>query len=298
MADRNERGDRNERQERQERNDGRPGGQGGTNGGGKSVVRVAAVGDVHCNVNARGTSRPLFERIADSADVMVICGDLTDHGLPAEAQVLVQELSASAKVPILAVLGNHDYESGHVDEVRKMLCDAGVQLLDGDAVEVKGIGFAGVKGFGGGFGRGTLSGFGEPAIKAFVKEALDESMKLEAALLRLRTPHKIAVLHYAPVQATVEGEPIEIFPWLGCSRLEEPINRYRVNAVVHGHAHKGAPEGKTAAGVPVYNVSVQVMRANYPDRPPFRILDLPAAPVAAPAMPATSAEPPVETAVS
>ena len=292
MADRSP--DRNDPRNdaRKDEGNGRHGGAGKAE---RQVVRVAAVGDVHCKETSRGALRPLFERVAETADVLVLCGDLTDHGLPAEAQVLVHELTASVKLPTLAVLGNHDYEAGHVDEVRKIITDAGVNLLDGDAAEVMGVGFAGVKGFGGGFGRGTLSAFGEPAIKAFVKEALDETMKLEAALLRLRTPHKIAVLHYAPIQGTVEGEPETIFPWLGCSRLEEPINRIRVNAVVHGHAHKGAAEGKTAAGVPVYNVAVPVMRTAYPDRPPFRILDLPLAPKQA-VLPA-SAEPPVETAV-
>ena len=140
------------------------------------------------------------------------------------------------------MLGNHDYESGKHEVVTAIFREAGVRVLDGDSVEIGGVGFAGVKGFAGGFGRGTLSSFGEEAMKLFVKEAIDEAMKLEAALLRLRTPHKIAVLHYAPVRGTVEGEPIEIFPWLGCSRLEEPLNRYQVNAVVHGHAHKGAPD--------------------------------------------------------
>lgn len=239
---------------------------------GRDVVRIAAVGDVHCR--SAGALRPLFERIAADADVMVLCGDLTDHGLVAEAQTLAKELAGLPKLPVLAVLGNHDYESGHVDEVRQILTDAGVQLLDGDAVEIRGVGFAGVKGFAGGFGRGTLSSFGEPATKAFVKEALDEAMKLEAALLRLRTQHRIAVLHYAPIRETVEGEPPEIFPYLGCSRLEEPINRYQVTAVVHGHAHRGAAEGKTSAGVPVYNVSLPLMRTIYPDRPPFRLLDV------------------------
>jgi Icc-related predicted phosphoesterase len=261
---------------------------------GRQHIRVAAVGDVHCREGSRGLLRPLFEQMVQAADVMVLCGDLTDHGLAAEAKVLLGELSGAGSMPTVAVLGNHDYESDQPLEIRKILCDGGLTMLDGEAVEVQGIGFAGVKGFAGGFGRGTLSSFGEPGVKLFVKEAVDEAMKLEAALLRLRTPHRIAVLHYSPIRATVEGEPVEIFPWLGCSRLEEPLNRYQVNAVVHGHAHKGAPEGKTAAGVPVYNVSLPVMRSNYPDRPSFRVLDLPAAPKP---MVATPTEAPVETPV-
>jgi Icc-related predicted phosphoesterase len=242
------------------------------------MVRVAAVGDVHVSKDSRGMLQPLLHQISASADVLALCGDLTNHGLAEEAKVLAQELAASTKVPILAVLGNHDYEAGQAPEIRKILSDAGVMMLDGEAREICGVGFAGVKGFCGGFGRGTLSAFGEPSIKAFVQEAIEEAMKLETALQQLRTRHRVAILHYSPVRDTVEGEPIEIFPWLGCSRLEEPINRYQVTAAVHGHAHKGSPEGHTSTGVPVYNVAMHVMRNAYPDRPPFRLLTLPAAP--------------------
>lgn len=243
-----------------------------------SGLHVAAVGDLHCKESSAGTMRPLLAQMMESADVLILCGDLTDHGLVAEARILASEITAipaADRVPILGVLGNHDFETNHVEEVRKILCDAGMTLLDGDATVIEGIGFAGAKGFAGGFGRGTLSAFGEPAVKAFVQEALDEAMKLEAALLRLHTRHKIVILHYAPIRGTVEGEPIEIFPFLGCSRLEDPLNRYQVSAAVHGHAHNGAPEGKTAAGVPVYNVSLPLMRKSYPDHPPFRLLNLP-----------------------
>ena len=238
-------------------------------------IRVAAVGDLHVARTGRGELEPLFRQISESADVLALCGDLTNHGLAEEAQVLAKDLAASAKLPIVAVLGNHDYEAGQVEDIRRALTDAGVQVLDGDAREIKGVGFAGVKGFCGGFGRGTLSAFGEGAVKKFVQEAVDETMKLETALQQLRTPHRIAVLHYSPVRETVEGEPLEIFPFLGCSRLEEPINRYQVTAAFHGHAHRGAPEGKTGTGIPVYNVAVHVMRRAYPGRPTFRLLTLP-----------------------
>ena len=163
---------------------------------------------------------------------------------------------------------------GKGDEVRKILCDAGIHLLDGDATEVRGIGFAGAKGFAGGFGRGTLSAFGEPIVKRFVQEAVDEAMKLESALLRLRTAHRVAILHYSPIVGTAEGEPPEIFPFLGCSRLEEPLNRYQVSACIHGHAHNGALEGRTSIGVPVYNVSLPLLRKRFPERPPFRLIEL------------------------
>jgi len=239
-----------------------------------SAVRVAAVGDLHCSKNSRGLIRPLFEGADRFADVLVLCGDLTDYGLPEEAHLLVEELSAASNLPMVAVLGNHDFESGREEEVRQILGDAGLILLDGDAAAVKGVGFAGVRGFAGGFGRGTLGSWGEKAVKAFVQEAVDEALKLESALARLRTESQVAVLHYAPIRATVENEPVEIFPFLGCGRLEEPLNRYPVTAVVHGHAHNGSPEGRTTAGVPVYNVSLPLMRRTFPDRPPFRILEV------------------------
>jgi Icc-related predicted phosphoesterase len=174
------------------------------------------------------------------------------------------------------VLGNHDMESGHTEEVKKILADAGVILLDGDAQEVAGIGFAGVKGFAGGFGPRALGPWGEEAIKIFVHEAVNEALKLEAALARLRTPHRIAVLHYAPVVDTVLGEPLEIYPFLGSSRLEDPLNRYPVSAVFHGHAHRGSLEGRTREGSPVYNVAMPLLARAFPGQPPIRIVELPA----------------------
>jgi len=172
------------------------------------------------------------------------------------------------------VLGNHDYEAGEEKEIIRILADAGVRMLDGDTCEVHGVGFAGVRGFCGGFGRGTLGSWGEPVIKAFVHEAITEALKLEGALQRLKTAHRIALLHYAPIRDTVEGEPLEIYPFLGSSRLEEPLSRYQVTAVFHGHAHNGALEGKTAKGTPVYNVSLSLLQARYPERPPFRVIEL------------------------
>jgi Icc-related predicted phosphoesterase len=218
----------------------------------------------------------LFAQMGECADVIALAGDLVDYGLPEEAQVLAREIGPAlkAKVPIVAVLGNHDFEGGQPDVVRQILCDAGVTILNGDAVEIKGIGFAGVKGFCGGFGQRSLEPWGEPAIKLFVREALDEALKLESALARLRTPNRIALLHYSPIETTVEGEPREIYPFLGSSRLEEPLNRYRVDAVLHGHAHHGAPEGRTSGQVPVYNVSMPLLRRHFPDRPPFRVLEI------------------------
>ena len=240
-----------------------------------SVVRVAAVGDLHCTKLSQGQFQGLFAAAADQADILVLCGDLTDYGLPEEVEVLIREMAVGAKLPTVAVLGNHDFESGRQAEVKRMLIESGVLVLDGDAVEVRGVGFAGAKGFAGGFGRGTLGAWGEPAVKSFVQEAVDEAMKLEAALARLRTGRRIAVLHYAPIRATVENEPVEIFPFLGCSRLEDPLNRYPVMAVVHGHAHNGALEGRTSGGTPVYNVSLPLLRKTAPDHPHFRIIEVP-----------------------
>jgi Icc-related predicted phosphoesterase len=243
------------------------------------TVRIAAVGDVHYSKTSQGMLQPLFNQITERADVLVLPGDLTDYGLAEEARVLARDLTAAVKIPIVAVLGNHDYESDQAEEITHVLSDAGVHVLDGDAIEVQGVGFAGVKGFAGGFGRGTLGPWGERAVKQFVQEAINEALKLESALARLKTAHRIAVLHYAPIVGTVEGEPVEIFPWLGSSRLEEPLTRFQVSAVVHGHAHKGSPVGQTTTGIPVYNVSLPLLRSSYPDQPAFRIIEVPRASV-------------------
>lgn len=244
----------------------------------KDVVRIGAIGDMHYGrTAAQGILQPLFSQITELADILVLAGDLTDYGLPEEARALAREITTAVKIPSVAVLGNHDYESGQQDEVRKILSDAGVVVLDGDSTEIRGIGFAGVKGFAGGFGRRALGPWGEAIIKQFVHEAVDEALKLESALARLRTERLIALLHYSPVEATVKGEPLEIYPFLGCSRLEEPISRFPVTAVFHGHAHHGAPEGRTTKDVPVYNVSMSLMRTTFPDRP-FRLVEIPVSP--------------------
>jgi Icc-related predicted phosphoesterase len=241
------------------------------------VIRFAAVGDLHCTKGSAGTLRGLFAEAAKAADALLLCGDLTDYGLAEEAKVLADELSV-VSVPIVAVLGNHDFESGTPEEVTRILGTVGVKVLDGEALEVHGVGIAGAKGFCGGFGRGALGPWGETAIKHFVQEALHETMKLESALAKLRTPHRLALLHYAPIVGTVEGEPVEIYPFLGTSRLEEPLIRYPVAAVFHGHAHRGTPEGRTVNGTPVFNVARPLLQRLHPDKPAFRVLELPAAP--------------------
>lgn len=235
------------------------------------TVRIAAVSDVHVSKTSQGALAPVLAQAAEQADVLLLGGDLTDYGTLDEVRVLVKELAA-VRLPIIAVLGNHDFESGTPEVVADALREAGVVVLDGESHEVHGVGFAGVKGFCGGFGRGVLGSWGEGAVKAFVQEAVHETLKLEGALARLRTPQKIALLHYAPIRATVEGEPVEIFPWLGCGRHEEPLVRYNVSAVFHGHAHKGSPEGRLSNGAPCYNVALPLLRAHFPDQLPVRII--------------------------
>src|SRR3954454_16723530 len=237
------------------------------------VVRIGAVADVHYGRDAAGRLRSAFEEAARQVDVMLLAGDMTDFGLPEEAQVLARDLTEVVRIPIVAVLGNHDYEGGKEQEVCSVLRDAGIRVLDGDAVERKGVGIVGVKGFGGGFGRGTLEPWGEAGVKRFVHEALDEALKLGRALAPLRTHDKLALLHYAPIRDTVIGEPEPIYPFLGCGRLEEPINRFGVTAAFHGHAHRGASEGRTSAGVPVYNVALPILRQTRPELPLF-VLEL------------------------
>jgi Icc-related predicted phosphoesterase len=242
--------------------------------GSRARIRIAAVGDLHHGRSAQpGALQPLFAQISESADILVLAGDLTDYGLPDEARTLARDLTTGLKIPSVAVLGNHDFESGQAPEVTRILTDSGVAVLDGDTTEVLGIGFAGIKGFAGGFGRRALGPWGEDIIKQFVHEAVAEALKLESALARLRTPQIVAVLHYSPIQATVEGEPLEIFPFLGCSRLEEPLTRYPVAAVFHGHAHHGQPEGRTRSGSPVFNVAHSLMRELSHERP-FRLFEL------------------------
>ena len=240
----------------------------------KDTVRIAAIGDLHYGrTTPPGSLHALFTQISESADILALCGDLTDYGLVEEARAFVKELVPAVKIPIVAVLGNHDLESNQQGEIVKILNDAGVTTLDGETTEIEGIGFAGIKGFCGGFGRRALGPWGEDIIKKFVHEAVDEALKLESALARLRNPQLVALLHYAPIQGTVEGEPLEIYPFLGCSRLEDPITRFPVSAVFHGHAHHGAPEGRTRTNVPVYNVSASLMREVFPERP-FRLIEL------------------------
>ena len=230
-------------------------------GAANGTIKVAAMGDLHVTETSEHRYRDLFAEISDIADVLVLCGDLTNFGKTREAENLAEDLRACT-IPSVGVLGNHDYECGQPDEVARILHSAGMTVLDDQAVIIKEVGFAGVKGFVGGFGRGELGAFGEPAIKSFVDAALDEARKLENALRSLKTDRSVAVLHYSPVAETVEGEPLEIYPFLGCSRLADAIDRFdHVAAVFHGHAHRGRHKGTTPRGTPVYNCAIMVAEA-------------------------------------
>jgi Icc-related predicted phosphoesterase len=238
-----------------------------------SKLRVAAVGDLHCREDHHGRFRKFVQQVNANADVLVLCGDLTDRGLLTEGQTLAEELSG-LRVPCAAVLGNHDYEHGNAEAICKELSKAGVHCLDGDHIIFeKLLGVAGVKGFGGGFGNATLQAFGEGPIKSFVQEGVNESLKLEAALGQLDTPKKIVIMHYAPVVETLEGENVEIRPFLGTSRLAMPVDTYGADAVFHGHAHHGSYQGKTRSGVPVYNVSMPLMSRMNPEQK-FALLEI------------------------
>jgi Icc-related predicted phosphoesterase len=242
----------------------------------KESVRLAAVGDLHCPRTSPDILHALFSHANDRADILLLCGDLTDYGKPEEASTLAK-LLAHVKIPILAVLGNHDYESGKWEDVSRILGDAGVTLLDGDSRIHYDIAFTGVKGFAGGFGDRALQPWGEEALKHFVRESIDEGLKLESALAKVQASHRIALLHYSPIVATTEGEVPEIIPFLGSSRLEEPLNRYSVTAAFHGHAHHGTSEGRTKERIPIYNVALPVLQRTFPDRPPVRIVEIPTA---------------------
>jgi Icc-related predicted phosphoesterase len=223
-------------------------------------MKVAAIGDLHVMEDDVAPYRELFSEIAHEADVLVLCGDLTNFGKVTEAEILAEDIRA-CPIPVLGVLGNHDFECGADKEVCAILHEAGMKILDDQAVEIDGVGFAGVKGFMGGFGRGELAPFGEPIAKAFVDEAMNEARKLENALRSLRTDRSVAVLHYSPTIETLDGEPSEIFQYLGSQRLADAIDRFdHVKAVVHGHAHHGKYEGATPRGVPVYNVAQFVLK--------------------------------------
>ncbi len=233
----------------------------------REKTRIAAVGDIHVRESDQGKWVEYFRKVSESADVLLLCGDLTDSGHASEAVVLADELKACT-VPVVAVLGNHDYEADEQNAIKKALSKDNVCMLDGDSIVIGGVGFAGVKGFGGGFDKYMMPMWGEKMNKQFVQEAVDEALKLDRALARLDSDYenlpKIALLHYSPIKGTVIGEHEQIFPFLGTSRLADPLNRRQVVAAFHGHAHFGTLEGETSKGVKVFNVSKPILqRAGY-----------------------------------
>lgn len=227
-------------------------------------IRIAAIGDIHVKEEHAGKWSNYFKEISEKADVLLLCGDLTDTGRPEEAHVLVRELE-SCSVPVVGVLGNHDFETDQEGAVKDILARH-MHLLDGEGVVINNVGFAGVKGFAGGFNRFKMPSYGEPMNKHFVEEVVAEARKLDEALRKLGEEYglikKIAVLHYAPIEETVVGEPEQIFPFLGSSYLADPLDKHQVQVAFHGHAHAGALKGHTPGGVPVYNVAVPVLRTS------------------------------------
>jgi Icc-related predicted phosphoesterase len=223
-------------------------------------LKIAAIGDIHFDGSSAGSLRDLFSDVHRNADVLALCGDLTTHGRPEQMRAFTAEL-AGVQVPVVAVLGNHDHESDAADECTRILCEADVQVLDGTNTVIEGVGFAGTKGFAGGFGRGALGPFGEALIKQFVNAAVEEALKLERALQQLRTDVRIVLLHYAPLAETIMGEPEVIYPFLGSSRLLQPIDTLGAAAVFHGHAHHGELMAETPTGIPVFNVAQPLLNA-------------------------------------
>jgi len=235
-------------------------------------MRIAAIADLHFSPQSYDRIREAMNRLRDEADLLILAGDVTNLGKTEEMESMLATFMR-LRVPIVAVLGNHDFESGKQDDLAKMMLAEGVKVLDGSGYERDGIGFAGTKGFIGGFGRGVLTAFGEPEVKNFVQAAINETLKLERALSMLRTEKRIVVTHYSPIVETVKGEPEQIYPYLGSSRLAEVIDRHQAVLAVHGHAHHGALEGKTTGGIPVYNVALPLLMARTPAAP-YRLFDV------------------------
>ncbi|MGH2683629.1 MAG: metallophosphoesterase family protein [Actinomycetota bacterium] len=230
------------------------------------MIRIAAVGDLHAGLDSVGKTRRGFDDLADRADVLLLAGDLTRRGTMEEGKVVAEELR-DLPVPAVAVLGNHDYHSGHQAEIRASLEDAGVRVLEGESIvldiEGTGLGIAGVKGFGGGFAGASASPFGEEEMKAFVAHTEDTARRLERALEALEADLRVALLHYAPVETTLTGERLEIYPFLGSYLLAEAVDRAGADLVLHGHAHRGTEKGVTPAGVHVRNVAEAVIGHSY-----------------------------------
>jgi Icc-related predicted phosphoesterase len=230
------------------------------------VVRVAAIGDVHFSEDSRGKLRNFWERLGECADIFLIAGDLTTHGEARQARVLAEELQGIG-IPVVSVLGNHDHHNDEHREVRRELERHGIIVLESEGVTLSvdgaSVGIAGTKGFGGGFAGACGSAFGEREMKEFVYHTQHLARRLEEELKNLKTDYRIALLHYSPVKETLEGERLEIYPFLGSYLLAEAIDNAGADLALHGHAHHGQEKGVTPAGVPVRNVALPVLRQAY-----------------------------------
>jgi len=235
-------------------------------------VRIAATADVHARVGDLGRLRAMTEGAARDADVLVIGGDLTNLGRPEQAGVLIEALDR-CPIPVVATLGNHDYESGDAAGISRLFEEFGIYLLDRSSDVIDGVGFSGVKGFCGGFDRNLANAFGEDLFKAWVNEGRLDADALESELRSLETERRVAVLHYAPIRATVEGESPEIHAFLGTSHLARALDEGGATIAFHGHAHAGSFEGRTPGAVPVYNISVPVL-AKSGFELPYRVFEV------------------------
>jgi uncharacterized protein len=221
-------------------------------------VKVVSIGDIHCRLDTTHLIEQLIGELDNQFDALLLAGDLTDNGLTDEAELLIRQLE-QVSVPIVAILGNHDHQGGQEAEITALMRSAGIIMLDGTICEIGPLGIAGTKGFCGGFGDLMVQPFGELALKTFIRTSIDEAIALENALVRLQhCKHKLVLLHYAPIVATLIGEPPELFPFLGTGRLASAIDRRGADVIVHGHAHYGSPFGRTPESIPVYNVSRHV----------------------------------------
>jgi len=230
------------------------------------VIRLAAAADIHCRHDGHGSFKPYFESAAQDADLLLLGGDLTSWGVPAEAEVLAAELRGLG-IPVVAVLGNHDYHHDEEVEIRLILEREGVQVLERECtvLDVHGerVGVVGAKGFGGGFGKHCLAPFGEHEIKDFVRATRRSADAISHELSRVRADYRIVLLHYSPIAETLRGEPEAIYPYLGSSVLAEAIDVHGADLILHGHAHNGSPHGVTGGGIPVRNVAVPVIKRPY-----------------------------------
>jgi Icc-related predicted phosphoesterase len=232
----------------------------------ETQVRIAASGDLHYDLLSAGKLRSLYSKLDETADFLLLAGDLTDTGQVSEAKILADDLK-SLSIPIVAVLGNHDYHSDQEREIRMVLEDAGVTVLEGETTTLQcqglSVGVAGAKGFGGGFQGACGSPFGEPEMKTFMHSTEAEADRLRQALRSLQTDYKIALVHYAPIRETLTGERLEIYPFLGSYLLAEAIDEGGADLAIHGHAHHGRESGTTSGGIPVHNVAIPLLRKAY-----------------------------------